>query len=66
MRNAKDIEKAVESLPKAELKEFRAWFEQYDAEIWDDKIEEHALSGKLEHLGKAALIAHQNKNTKEL
>jgi hypothetical protein len=66
MRNAKDIERAIESLPKAELKEFRAWFAQYDAEIWDAKIEEHALSGKLAHLGKDALRAHRNKDTKEI
>ena len=66
MRNAKDIERAIESLPKAELNEFRAWFAQYDAEIWDAKIEEHTLSGKLDGLGKAALRAHRNKDTKEI
>ena len=66
MRNAKDIERAIESLPKAELKEFRAWFAQYDAEIWDAKIEEHTLSGKLDGLGKTALRAHRNKDTKEI
>ena len=66
MPNAKDIEKAIESLPKAELNEFRAWFAQYDAEIWDTKIEEHALSGKLNSLGKNTLRAHRNKDTKEI
>lgn len=60
MRNTKDIERAIESLPKAELKEFRAWFAQYDSELWDVKIEEHTLSGILDDLGKAALRAHQN------
>jgi hypothetical protein len=66
MRNAKDIERAIESLPKAELKEFRAWFAQYDAEIWDAKIEDHTLSGKLDRLGKDALRSHQSKDTKEI
>ena len=66
MRNAKDIERAIESLPKSELKEFRAWFAQYDAEIWDAKIEEHTLSGKLDRLGKDALGVHRNKDTKEI
>ena len=66
MRNAKDIEKAIESLPKAELKEFRAWFAKFDSEVWDSKIEENALTGKLDRLGKAALRSHQNKNTKEI
>ena len=66
MRNAKDIERAIESLTKAELNEFRAWFAQYDAEIWDAKIEEHTLSGKLDSLGKDALRAHRNRDTKEI
>ncbi len=66
MHNIKDIERAIESLPKTELKEFRAWFSRYDAEIWDAKIEEHTLSGKLDHLGKAALVTHRNKGTKEI
>ena len=66
MRNAKDIEEAIESLPKAELNEFRAWFAQYDAEIWDTKIEEDTLSGKLDRLGKDALRSHQNKDTEEI
>jgi hypothetical protein len=63
MRSAKDIERAIESLPKVELKEFRAWFAEYNAEVWDSKIEEHTLSGKLDRLGKAALRAHRNKDT---
>ena len=66
MRNAKDIERAIEALPKAELNEFRAWFAQYDGEIWDAKIEEHTQSGKFDSLGKDALRAHRNKDTKEI
>ena len=66
MRNAKEIERAIESLPKSELKEFRAWFAKFDAEVWDSKIEEHTQSGKLDRLGKAALRAHRNKDTKEI
>ena len=27
-------------LPKDQLAEFRAWYEQFDAEIWDRQIEE--------------------------
>ncbi len=66
MHSAKEIERAIESLPKSELKEFRAWFAEYDAEVWDSKIEEDALSGKLDQLGKSALRVHRNKGTKEI
>jgi hypothetical protein len=48
------------------IEEFRAWFAQYDAEIWDAKIEDHTLSGKLDRLGKDALRAHRSKDTKEI
>lgn len=66
MHSAKDIEKAIESLPKSELKEFRAWFAEYDARVWDINIEEHAISGKLDKLGSAALRAHRKDKTEEI
>ena len=66
MHSAKDIEKAIESLPKSELKELRAWFAQYDSSIWDLKIEEHANSRKLDQLGRAALRSHRKDETEEI
>ena len=66
MNTAKDIEKAIESLPSSELRQFRVWFAEFDSGNWDSKIEEHAASGKLDQLGKAALAAHQSKKTKEI
>lgn len=35
MSDVKSIEKAVESLPPAELAEFRQWFAEFDAAAWD-------------------------------
>ena len=54
MGNVKSIEKAVEALPATELAEFRRWFAQFDAAIWDRQIEEDALSGKLDRLATEA------------
>jgi predicted transcriptional regulator len=34
MGDVKAIEKAVESLPAAELAEFRRWFAEFDAGAW--------------------------------
>ena len=34
-----DIEKAVEQLAPEELAKFRAWFEEFDARVFDEKIE---------------------------
>lgn len=64
MITAKELEKAIASLPKSELKEFRAWFAEYDSENWDSQIESDIDSGKLSKLGKRALEEHQKNKTK--
>lgn len=66
MNTAKDIEKAIESLPVAELKEFRIWFEKFDSENWDRKIVADAKSGKLDDLARTAISAHRSNKTKEM
>ena len=50
MSEIKQIERAVTELPPEELAEFRNWFLEYDAEIWDRQIEEDVKSGKLDEL----------------
>lgn len=52
--SAAELEKAVQQLPPEGLKEFSAWFEQYIADRWDEKIEQDILSGKLAHLAAKA------------
>jgi hypothetical protein len=42
MRTVEDIEKAVAELPAAELDKFRAWFEAFDADRFDAKLERDA------------------------
>jgi hypothetical protein len=58
MTKLEDIEKAVEKLPAAELARFRAWFEQFDAARFDQKIERDAKAGKLDRLAEQVLAAH--------
>src|ERR1700677_3960247 len=50
-----DIEQAVAKLPEDQLLRFRAWFEQFDAARFDQKIENDAASGKLDRLGDEAI-----------
>jgi hypothetical protein len=66
MNTAKEIEKAVASLPTFELKEFRTWFTEFDSKNWDVQIEEDINSGKLHDLGVTALKRHQSGETKEM
>lgn len=49
-----EIETAVASLPSPELAQFTAWFEEYQAEQWDNQIEQDALSGRLDALTEQA------------
>lgn len=54
MTKIEDIEKAVEQLTPAELARFRAWFEEFDARLFDARIERDAKAGKLDkHLAEA-------------
>jgi hypothetical protein len=50
MTTVEDIEKAVERLPPEMLARFRAWFEEFEAALFDRKIEQHAQSGRLDKL----------------
>jgi hypothetical protein len=42
------IQHAVEQLSEDELKQFRAWFEELQAKLWDEQIERDFASGKLD------------------
>jgi hypothetical protein len=50
-----DLETAVAKLPPDELARFRAWFEEFDAARFDQKIERDAKAGKLDHLADEAI-----------
>ena len=66
MGNVKSIEKAVESLPPSELAEFRRWFAEFDAAVWDKQIEEDAASGKLDGLAAEALADYRAGSAREI
>jgi hypothetical protein len=50
-----DIEKALAKLLPDDLARFRAWFEEFDAARFDQKIERDAKSSKLDRLAKQAI-----------
>jgi hypothetical protein len=55
MTKIEDIERAVSKLAPDELTRFRAWFETFDAERFDAKIERDAAGGKLDRLADEAV-----------
>jgi hypothetical protein len=66
MTTAEDIEKAVEKLAPRELARFRAWFEAFDLQQFDDAIERDARAGKLDAHAEEALAAHRAGHSREL
>ncbi len=56
----------IEKLSPEELKEFRAWFAEFDARLWDVQLEADAKAGKLDDLMAEALAEHKAGKTREL
>lgn len=59
MTKIEDIERAVEQLSPEELAKFRAWFEEFDGRLLDEKIERDAKAGKLDKLVAEARENHE-------
>lgn len=66
MTNIKDIEKAIVELPRAQLAEFRVWFEEFDAQRFDAVIAQDSETGKLDRLADEAVAEHQKGRSREL
>jgi len=61
-----DIEKAIEKLGAREFDRLRAWFEEFQAARFDQKIERDAKSGKLDRLADAAVDDFRKGRAREL
>ncbi len=55
MSTFEDIQKAIASLTPEEHARLRDWFEERDAELFDEKMERDAKAGKLDNLIAKAL-----------
>lgn len=54
-----ELEKLVARLPQDQLRKFRAWYEKFDSDAWDEQIEKDAAGGKLDALAEASVAEHQ-------
>ncbi|UVT16919.1 MAG: hypothetical protein H8K04_05015 [Nitrospira sp.] len=50
MSEIEQLEERVSNLPPKDLAQFRAWFLEFDAHIWDQQIESDLKTGKLDSL----------------
>ena len=54
-RKVDELITRVSGLSRDELAEFRQWYEEFDAEVWDREFEEDVKSGKLDKLAEEAM-----------
>ena len=66
MTSVKDIEKAVAELPPSELARFRAWFEEFEAARFDERIERDSKTGRLDRRADQALADFRAGRAREL
>ena len=61
-----EIERAIAELKPRELARFRQWFEEFDAQAWDEQFERDAKSGKLDNLANKAINDFRAGKAREL
>jgi hypothetical protein len=61
-----DLENAIAELPPNEFARFRAWFEQFEAARFDEKIERDVNAGKLDRAADQALADYRKGRAQEL
>ena len=66
MSTVEQITGAVKRLPKKDFAQFRKWFAEYDAAVWDRQIEQDTATGRLDTLAREALRDHEAARTREL
>jgi hypothetical protein len=54
------IEQEIRQLPTDQLKVFRRWYEQFDAQLWDEQLEQDIQSGALDQLADQAIKEHNS------
>jgi len=59
MTKVESLEKEIAQLSPQELRAFRCWFAEFDAELWDQELERDVAAGKLDRLADAAVAAHK-------
>jgi hypothetical protein len=66
MTTIHEIEKAVSALPSNDLEQFRKWFDEFDAKVWDKQFEDDVMSGKLDKIAENAIADLDKGKFKEL
>lgn len=60
------LELLIKSLSAQELAQFRQWFAEFDAQIWDRQIETDTAAGKLDRLIEESMADHRAQKSRPL
>lgn len=66
MTKLQQIERSIEALSDAEIKELAAWFEELRWQRWDRQLEADVAAGKLDKLADEAWAEHRAGKTRPL
>ncbi len=66
MPSLQRIESQIAALPEQELCQFRTWFDEFDAERWDNALDADISNGKLDSLAAEALAHYSAGQCKPL
>jgi hypothetical protein len=66
MSEVEQIEKRIEGLSRDDLANFREWFLDFDAAVWDRQIEADSEAGKLDSLITEATADHAAGKVRDL
>jgi hypothetical protein len=61
-----EIEQAITELSPKEMARFRKWFEEFDAQAWDEQFEQDAKSGRLDKFANKAIADFNTGKAREL
>lgn len=66
MTRIDQLKQAIESLSPADHAALRAWFEEREEQLFDEKIESTVKAGKLDKFAAEALAEHRAGKTRKL
>jgi hypothetical protein len=66
MSKIAQLEQEIKSLTPEELLEFRGWFKEFEAKLWDEEFERDVKAGRLDALAEQAIEDFQAGRFKKL
>ncbi len=66
MTKIEALEREIRGLSAQELTEFRIWFAEFDAALWDIQLEADVAAGNLDALADEALAEHRAGRSRKL